>query len=226
MSAIGYHLYRKINHLFFSVYAEYDRTEDRKSSMNSNSGIRRPKCANVWLEVINFQFEGQQLLETIRDTILLRTNLWSSKVAAPEISTYSWLDDRFLLRIDNSVDKTVRKSVNFLSLVLKGYNKNFNSARQPDNSYYYRTESLQTSDELYSQYFNDSTLPSVGGTQCITNVLHNALTALILKISMLLKCARQYRHVVIIMVILTQVDCKGKLLKMKFVNVLKKASLN
>ncbi|XP_030839573.1 CUB and sushi domain-containing protein 2 [Strongylocentrotus purpuratus] len=200
---------------------EFDQSEDRKSSMTSNFCNWWPEFDNVWSEVrsLTAQYKGQQRLEIIHNIFLLRTNLWGSKVADPVISTYSWLDDLFLLRIDNLVDETVRKSVNFLSLDQKRYNKNLNSARQSDNSYYYRTESLhrlkilqdedlQTSEELYYHSFKDSTFPPVEGAIGSNRVFQNALQALILQISLIPKTVLHCRHVVILMVILTQVDCK------------------
>eukprot|EP00057_Strongylocentrotus_purpuratus_P027290 XP_011681764.1 PREDICTED: uncharacterized protein LOC105446516 [Strongylocentrotus purpuratus] len=254
--------------------------------MNSNSRNWRPELCHIVSEV---QLVISITLEMIQNITILRTNLGRSKVAAPLISTSSRLDELFFLVIDNSADQKVRKSMNFLSLGMKGYTNirckglqgskrlhstgllrskvlnsvglrqlsreshieglqtsrtlhsvgprksdgshsyrsesqprpnTFNSAGQPtpDNSYSYRTKSLhrsktvqdkilQTSEELYCHSFNDSPHPPFEGTQGSTSVLQTAIQALILQTSMVLKIARQYCHVVILMVILTQAAC-------------------
>ncbi|XP_030839586.1 uncharacterized protein LOC115918093 [Strongylocentrotus purpuratus] len=69
------------------------------------------------------------------------------------------------------------------------------------------SECLQTSDELYSNSCNNSTHPSFKGTRGINLVLQNALQALILLISMLLRLAGKYRHVVILIAFLTRAGC-------------------
>lgn len=114
---------------------------------------------------------------------------------------------------------------------------NFNFAGQPtfDDSHCYMTEglhrsktlqsedlmrsktfhyeSLHTSDELYSHSFNDLTNPPFEGTRGVNLVLQNAIQALILQISVLLRLAGKFRHVVIFIAFLTRAACTGKLSK-------------